>query len=47
MFYIPLCFYLWIYGTLHKIYHISGVAKLEPFGSHGNGKTKWKPAGII
>ena len=24
----------------------SGVAKLEPNGTHGNGKTKWKPVGV-
>jgi hypothetical protein len=25
----------------------SGVAKLGPVGTHGNGKTKWKPTGIV
>ena len=23
-----------------------GVAKLEPNGTHRNGKTKWKPVGV-
>lgn len=25
----------------------SGVAKLEPDGTQGNGKTKWKPVGMV
>jgi hypothetical protein len=25
----------------------SGVAKLEPVGTHGNSKIKWKPVGMV